>query len=177
MQNEKEKQYEFGKPERPEQEESDYREAPGYIVEMAENLIKSDHQHLKPARITYLMKDGTIKYRGKEVPGKVHKVHDREKVEMKKDFIVVISEEKWEQAEEQGKEEAALDWILCFMGGMQGDWSKKDPDFSGFYKNVDRFGMWDRSLKTLEKKMKQTSISVDTPQPEPEPSAEEMYQR
>ncbi|MFW6145540.1 MAG: hypothetical protein ACOC4Y_01945, partial [bacterium] len=74
MQNEKVEQYEFGKSERPEQEESDYREASGYIVEMAENLIESNHRHLEPARITYLMKDGTIKYRGKEVPGKVHKV-------------------------------------------------------------------------------------------------------
>ena len=180
---EEKKKYEFGKAERPEQKpDSKYREAPPYIVEKANELIEKYHKHLERARISYLFYEESLKYRGKEVPGRVYKVHDRIKVKMKKDFIVVISEPKWEMIHNQNKEDAALDWILCFMtvGSNPDSWTTKDPDFSGFYNNVDRFGLWDRDLQNLEKRIKQTSIPLEPdntesftvekePQPAPEP--------
>ena len=160
---EEKKKYEFGKPERLEQKDSKYREAPPYIVEKANELIEKYHKHLRRARISYLFYQESLKYRGKEVPGRVYKVHDREKLKMKKDYIVVMSEPKWEMIHNQNKEDATIDWLLCFMtiGSSPDSWTTKDPDFSGFYTNVDRFGMWDRSLKNLKNKLKQTKISLE----------------
>ncbi len=152
----------FGQPERPEQESmTGYREAPDSIRKLGEKLIEDHHKHLEKARVLYQVYDDEMTYRGKRVPGRVYKVHDREKAEMKKDFEIVISEPVWEQIEEEGNEEAAMDFLLCFCTvGSSSDWATKDPDFYGFYNNIDRYGMWDRSLKNLEKKLKQTSIEV-----------------
>jgi len=160
MSDEVKSKYEFGKPQRPEEMTSEYREAPPGIKEMIEDLIEENHQHLKRAKFLMLMYEKDMKYRGQRVPGRVYKVHDREKVRLKKDFEIVISEPFWEEVVEQSKEKAALDFLLnfCSIGEAPGDWKTKDPDFYGFYKNVDKFGMWQRSLKNLEKKINQTSL-------------------
>lgn len=148
----------FGQVERPEQEkDNDYEEAGERIVKMANKLIDQRHRHLKQARILFLTYDDTISWRGKEVPGRVYKVHDRERVRVKADMEVVISLPKWEQLAEENKQEAALDWLLCFItiGAAPGMFTTQDPSFFGFYQNIDEFGMWDRDLKTLEKKINQ----------------------
>lgn len=161
----------FGQPERPEDKPiNEYEEAEQEIVDLANELIQERHPHLRQSRILYIMYDNEINYRGKEVPGRVYKVHDREKVKIKNDLEIVISRPYWEQAEEQGKEKAAMDWLLCFctIGSEAGTWTTQEPDFYGFYSNVDRFGMWDRSLITLEQKLRRQKLPF-------EPEEEESF--
>lgn len=163
-------EYKFGQPERPEQEpDSKYREAPKYIIELAKDLIEKQHGHLKQCKIQWEVFEDEMKYRGKKVPGRVYKVHDREKIENDYDIRVVISEPIFEQLSEENYEEAALDWVLCFVtiGSEEGTWTTTDPDFYGFYNNVDRYGMWDRPLKTLEKRLQQQKLPFES-EPESE---------
>ena len=146
----------FGSVKRPEQQkESEYEEAPQEVVDLANKLISERHSHLKQARILYLMYDNELEYRGKKIPGRVYKVHDREKVKLKKDLEIVISRPYWEMLAEENKQEAGMDFVLCFatIGSNPGAFTTQDPNFYGFYKNIDEFGMWDRDLKTLQKRM------------------------
>jgi hypothetical protein len=152
---------EFGKPEQLEEEEQNkYWQAPGHIIELASEVVDKNHQHLERCRLLILMYEDELSYRGKTVPGRVYKIHDREKTELEKDMEIVISEPTWERIANEGKEEAAMDWLLCFItvGSSPGSWTTKDPDFSGFYNNFERYGAWDMSLKNLKKRMQQMKI-------------------
>lgn len=151
-----EKEYKFGEPERPEDVPlSKYREADEDIVELAEKLIEKNHPYLKQARILYLVCEDELTLRGKPVPGRVYKVNEREKTEIQKDLEIVISEPIWHRVLEEGNAEAAMDFILCFctLGKEAGTFTTCDPDFYGFYSNIDRYGTWDRSLKELKKRV------------------------
>jgi hypothetical protein len=155
------KEYKFGEPERPEQEpETKYEEASQEIVDLAKELIDDHHPHLRQARILYLVYEDKLDYRGLRVPGRVYKVHDREKEKLKKDFEVVISQPVWNQIIEEENEEAAMDWLLCFItvGNEAGTWTTQDPDFYGFYNNVSRYGTWHTPLKNLDKRLAQQKL-------------------
>ena len=157
---EEKKEIKFGTTERPEQESlTGFEEATPEIVALAKDLIGKFHDHIKDARILYLTIDKELKYRGKIVPGKIYKVNDREKTELNKDYTVVISLPIWEGQTAKHKE-AIMDFILCHaVKDGDGGFKLIEPDFYGFYRNVERYGLtWSHELSELKKRINQMSL-------------------
>lgn len=126
---------------------SKYTEATNEIVDIAQELIRSYHPHLRECNIGFVLRDEAGTSGGKEVLAKVSKVQEKIKPHLQEelDVLIVIAEDIWSKLNSTQRQ-AAIDHELCHIK-LDGDGYKiVAHDFEEFKDVLDRWGFWTRDL-------------------------------
>lgn len=127
------------------------------VLRLVEELLESNHNHLKDAKIKVLFKTGLW-----DQKGTVTKPTGLSLYLSKYDFVITLNCEAWEAMQVKTKY-AFVDHLLCYCRVQTDDdgnkkYYKAKPDFEGFFGNFERFGYWTQALKTMEAINKQLKL-------------------
>ena len=129
----------------------EYSDAGDDIQRMAEGLIANYHPEVSTARIRYIFISEAPSKGGQKLYGKVQKVSGFMEWALELDFIVQISADLWNEAQEHERS-AILDHLLerCTAEESEKDgsmiWKIREPDVQEFSSILDRHGAWNNSL-------------------------------
>lgn len=124
---------------------AEYFDAPE-VEEVAQELIEQYHQHLKGARIKYLLRTGDWSSQKRETWGQAKRVTGEQAFLTNLDFIITIHHDVWEQLDEAGRK-ALLDHELCHCRLAEGTWYILGHDLEEFVAIVERHGLWRPQLE------------------------------
>ena len=120
---------------------TEWREAPGLVIEMATAIIAEHHPHLLDARIAFIMRSEAPLANGRYTMGKARKVSTEQQVHMPFDFVIWLAEDVWNRLTGLQKQ-ALIDHELshCMWDGFVA--SIRGHDVEEFTHIIERYGFW-----------------------------------
>lgn len=124
------------------------------LERIATRLIPNHHPELATARIKYLFVDKGASKGGRELYGKASKLSGINEFLIQADFLIVISEEKWRDLQEDQKTALMDHFLECCTGEEDektGDmiWKCREPDTQEFVSILQRHGAWHDGILPL----------------------------
>lgn len=117
------------------------------VVEMADQLICTHHEHLMDQVVGLLFRSERSTSGGQEILGQTSKVSDKMNAllpqEEQMDFLIWIARDWWYAASQEQKK-ALLDHELCHCGP---EGKMRPHEVEEFVEIIERHGLWHRSLK------------------------------
>ncbi len=132
----------------------DYEESE-VVKRMATRMIEEHHEHLRRARIAYVMKK--VDEEKEPAPAKPGRFGKARKIARARlvpamyclltgcDFIIEVDEEVWNRLSLE-QHEAVIDHELCHCMKDEKGWYVRDHDVEEFRAIIDRHGFWKESL-------------------------------
>lgn len=130
---------------------AEYKEVTGEVMSLARSLIDEFHPYLEPCNIGFVFRDEAGASGGKSVLAKTSKVPENIKphVPAELDILITIAEDKWcSLSTEQRK--ALIDHELCHITVGASGWTTKAHDIEEFGEILQRYGLWNRDLCSLQ---------------------------
>lgn len=115
--------------------------APQHVIDVAQHLIARYHEHLKGARIAFIMRSEAPRSGGKLTLGKAKKVSAELQVHIEYDFIIWLAKD-WYQRLSALQREALIDHELSHCEWFDEKASIKGHDVEEFAHIIERYGYW-----------------------------------
>lgn len=120
----------------------EWREAPTWIIKLAEHLIRQFHPELEEARIAFIMRSEASKSNGLTTIGKAKKVSAELQIHIDYDFIVWLASDEFARLSAHQRE-ALIDHQLCHLQWIDDVAKITGHDFDGeFIEIIERYGLW-----------------------------------
>jgi hypothetical protein len=118
-----------------------WSEAPTEVLELAKRIIDRYHDHLRGARILFVMRSEAPINKGRVTLGKAKKISAEMQVYLDADFLIWLAEDEWRRLSALQKE-ALIDHELshCFWDGIQA--SLRGHDVEEFNHIIAHYGAW-----------------------------------
>lgn len=121
---------------------AEWREAPGWIIGLAERLIKRHYPDLEEARIAFIMRSEASKSNGLTTIGKAKKVSAELQLHIPFDFVIWLASDEFARLSPKQRE-ALVDHQLCHLQWIDDVAKIRGHDFDGeFIEIIERHGLW-----------------------------------
>lgn len=131
-----------------------WAEAPIEVLSLAERIIDRYHEHLRDARVLFVMRSEAPVSNGQVTYGKARKISAEQQVHIDGDFLVWLAADSWVSLSPKQKE-ALVDHELSHCG-WDGFVAKiKGHDIEEFNHIIARYGFWQPSSDGLETAVQQ----------------------
>ena len=128
---------------------TEWSEASGELIHIAQEIVTKYYPGLKEARIGFVFRDEAQKSNGKELAGSTAKVSPKEQVYLDLDFLIWVSEKDW-TAMASDVREALIDHLLAHCAGNPyTGWKIRPHDIEEFAVVISRRGLWNHSLMRI----------------------------
>lgn len=120
----------------------EWREAPQYVLDVANRLIDQHHESLRDARIAFIMRSEASKSNGLVTLGRAKKVSDELQLHVPYDFIIWLASDEFVRLS-AAQREALIDHQLCHLQWIDDVAKIRGHDFDGeFVEIIMRHGLW-----------------------------------
>lgn len=142
----------------------EWREAPEWIIGLAERLIKRHYPDLEEARIAFIMRSEASKSNGLTTIGKAKKVSAELQLHIPFDFVIWLASDEFSRLSPKQRE-ALVDHQLCHLQWIDEVAKIRGHDFDGeFIEIIERHGLWWPRSDALA-----VAVQAALPLPMPEP--------
>ncbi len=136
---------------------AEFKEADAALIELAQELINEHHPWLREAKIGFMYRTEAAKSDNLTVSGKARKVSAEQQMFMDFDFVIWIAEDTF-AGYSPLQRRALVDHELCHCAGFPGKWQMRGHDFAEFVQIIERYGLWNDTLKRMGETINQPAL-------------------